>query len=153
MTSATFDLPESVVADRTGMALDEVKSQRTELRCRKNGRSWFWSAEGITDLEKTLAAACAPQVAPAEPEKNGPQSWAVVRRRTPRVLHVVREGEPYNPALPTCVWLPRPVAHLFVPGMVIAALPRLGNPMVWDYAGHPDPAMRHRRFPRRAGKW
>ncbi len=154
MTSdpSPFTISEQAVAQRTGLALDEVRDHRTEGWCIPGPRGrWLWSESGVVALELGLS------------EKNGalpePQpisdveTFTVARVRTERVLHVVRPGDTYNPAAPLHVWLPRPRGRMFLPGMSVAAKKRAHDATVFDYEGNPAALSAGRKFPRRVGVW
>ena len=121
MTSAPsdFNLSEQQVAQRTGLALDEVRASRAADRCQPGPRGrWLWSEKGVLALEAAISekTGALPEPQPA----TAVETLVVARVRTERVLHVVRPGEAYNPSAPLHVWLPRPRGRMFKPGMTVA---------------------------------
>jgi hypothetical protein len=118
-----------------------------------NGRI-CWSQAGVDHLAACLSRKNPPSEASAAPPAipvPAVDPFVVVRARTPRVLHVIRPGELYDPLLPLNLWLPRPCADLFRPGMKVLGSPR--GEHVWDFWGNPDAPQLGRRLPRQPGKW
>jgi hypothetical protein len=111
-----------------------------------------WSSAGAEALARLLSP---PDTLIPPLEKLAPDTLTltVIRGRTPRVLHVKRDGQPADPARPLCVWLPQPKARLFLPGMRVLAQPRPGRDDLFDFAGNPAAAAKGRRFPRAIGRW
>ncbi len=107
----------------------------------------------MTALEEQVAleagAAAEREPAPAQEVVK----LTVVRSRTHRVLHVVLEGERYDPNTPRHVWLPRPMAMMFRRGMEVLGREMADQPRVYDYEGDPGHPDKGRKFPRRAGEW
>lgn len=160
MTSAptsSFDIPEAGVALRSGLTVPEVKKLRGPegQRWKKNGAGRvMWSAAGVAELEAQLALTARANVKPEPVAGDQVRAFVVARVRTERVLHVVLEGEKYEPLRPRCLWLPQPVGlALFTPGMPILGRARAGREDLWDYEGNPAAPGKGRRFPRRRGHW
>ena len=154
MTTGDFKVPEEEVARQTGLSLKVLRTMRgQEGDWFKKGAAGriLWSPDGVAALESRLAQKNAAEATP-EP-KNAPQAdtFTVVRMRTPMVLHVVAEGETYDPLHPRCVWMPKAGAPLFRPGMKLLATHRQEH--LWDFAGNPERPELGRRLPRRAGRW
>jgi hypothetical protein len=158
MTNAPtpFDVPESDVAQKTGLSFSDVKKARGP-----KGRRWektangrvMWCSAGVAELERQMAKESHSEAAPEQHPKNRPEAYVVARIRTLRVLHVIKPGESYNPAHPLCVWLPQPRGILFRPGMKVAARKRAGQPNVMDFEGNPGAPEKGRRMPRKVGFW
>lgn len=151
-----FDLPEAWVAGRVGLSLAELKSRRGPegvlWKKTAHGRV-MWSAAGVVRLEADLAQERGAEAGPEKIPAADREAFLVARVRNARALHVVRDGEAYDPSRPRVVWLPRPLGRLFRPGMRVLARPRPRKPWVWDYEGNPESPSGGRRFPRRVGQW
>lgn len=157
MTSAEFHISEFSLASKLGLPLSYVRASRGERGVfwekTANGRI-VWSQAGVDALSAGLAKKTAPAATPGLPPAipvSDAETFTVVRIRTPRVLHVVREGALYDPLRPLNVWLPKPVGHLFRPGMKVLAMARSEH--LWDFWGNPAAPEKGRRLPRSFGKW
>ena len=151
----SFTIPEPSVSLRLGVSLAEVKknrgSQGVGWNRVANGRV-MWNEPGVVAFERRLALGASNDVAAEKIPAPVIERLTVIRARTPRVLHVVRQGKAHDPRDPLSLWLPRPVAHLFWPGMAIAGRLREGNPRLFDFEGNPD-NHNGRKLPRRPGHW
>jgi hypothetical protein len=148
-----FEIPESLVAEKTGLTRAELRERRVANPdfAKKTAAGWLWSHAGLAALERSIASGVGAVAAPEPVTLPKRQVLTVVRRRTARVLHAVRDDEPYDPRAPLCIWLPRPLSHLFLPKMRVAVTPRADRNDLFDYAGHPENEAR--RWPRRPGNW
>lgn len=152
-SSATTEFPflEEDVARITGLTAAFVKAHRKNgAGCIREAKVWRWSAAGVEALEMAVGKKNAPSERPEPPAVD---VLTVARVRTPRVLHVTRAGEDYDPSLPLALVLPQPFGMFFVAGMKVAARQRPGAEHVFDYAGNPDKPGNLRTRPRRVGMW
>ncbi len=156
----SFSHPEFEVCEFLGVPIWEVKKLRKNL---PDGVSWkktaggriLWSSVGVARAEALLARGASltlgvyHQIPPSEKKV-----LTVARVRTPKVSHVVEEGQVYDPARPVHLRLPKPVGRWFAKGMkVLGRLRGNGTPIIYSYAGNPDQPNAGRRFPRRVGQW
>jgi hypothetical protein len=157
--AVTFNTPESEASHLLGVPIAEVKKLRQDL---SDGVSWkkmasgrtLWSDLGVARAEALLARGASLVLAGPPLPPSEKKALTVARVRTPRVLHVVEEGQTYDPARPVHLWLPKPAGKWFLKGMkVLGRLRGNGTPAIYDYEGNPDHPLGGRRFPRRVGQW
>ncbi len=156
--SSQFTIAETALLHRTGISAFELKkwrgkTVRGEHWERAHAGRYLWSESGVARLLALLHPL--PETAPAAVLEKMPPSetLTVVRARTTRVLHVIREGQIHDPTHPLCLWLPQPRGRLFLPGIKVLGRLRSGREDLFDFEGNPAAPEKGRRFPRRIGTW
>lgn len=151
--TAEFNIPQKLVSARLGLGVKEMRARRgpeNQWWIKAYG-AVFFSEAGVKALQESLAASVS-AVAEPEPMKDETDWYTVARVVNYKVLHVVRNGDVYDPRTPTIVWLPKPFGFLFAPRMRVKAIPRNGRDGLLDYKGG-ERGGRRVAYPRARGKW
>lgn len=155
--SAEFTVPETEVARRVGLPLDEVRSRRGERSADwlalGRGHRVFWREEAVVALAATV-------VPPAQ--KGGPiallpdpQRMVVVQLTKTRVPNTrivigrVEGSNSFDPHVTVVVGNNR--ARMFQTGMRVLARRQEGA--IYSFEGNPDRPEKGRVWPRTPGRW
>lgn len=155
--SDRFTVPETEVARRVGLPLDEVRSRRGERNADwlalGRGHRVFWTEEAVVSLAATVVPT---------PKKGGPIALLpdpnrlvvvqLLKTRLPNtriVIGRIEGGNSFDPHVTVVVGINR--ARMFQPGMRVLARRQEGA--IYSFEGNPDRQEKGRAWPRIPGRW
>jgi hypothetical protein len=155
---AQFTVPETEVARRVGLPLDEVRSRRGERNADwlalGRGHRVFWTEAAVVALVATVVPA---------PKRGGPIALLpdpnrivvvqLMKTRVPNtriVIGRVEGGNSFDPLVTVVVGNNR--SRMFQPGMRVLAR-RQADGAIYSFEGNPDRPEKGRVWPRTPGRW
>lgn len=154
-----FTVPETEVARRVGLPLDEVRSRRGERNADwlalGRGHRVFWTEGAVVALAATIVPPAPKSGAPIAllPDPNRVVVVQLTKTRVPNtriVIGRVEGGNSFYPLVTVVVGNNR--SRMFTPGMRVLAR-RQSDGAIYSFEGNPDRPEKGRVWPRIPGRW